>query len=374
MQNERDKERYARHPIATTHAVDWWHIARTRFTRRMQAADRHEWDRFARRVSVAAKQAPELGDPNQPAYALVLSGRVRLAIPVPPPESADPVERRPDAPAPKVEPSSAPPNAGRPGLDGYKPPPEPEQGPRPARQETPPPKHPIVYVAEEGDLIGTFGSRAGAGASATLEVEALRDTELLVASPDAFRGYMWRRGRWAMPAPAARGVPRPGARGAVAQMLARALDVGRAAGAQGVALADLCTRTRNARAAFALLAFLGRGHALAGPRLRIRRRLWPAQLARRIGADVEWVKLWIRYAESEDVLSYARGRWTITQQWRLHRWASQVATEQSFALPPDPFDEPLEPEATLGRASRNADGTTPTADAPADGQPLRPPY
>jgi hypothetical protein len=373
--NERDKERYARDPLATTHNVDWWHVAGARFTRRMRPADRHEWDRFARRVSVRAKDTPQLPEPGAAVYAVVLSGRLRLAIPAPTVDEPGPAERRPDAPKPKEDPAASASKAdGRVGLDGYKPPAEPERAPPPPAQAPAPPKHPIVYIAEAGDLVGTFGAVASAAPVVALQVEALRDTELLLASPDAFRGYMWRRGAWAMPGPTTRAVPQAGARGAAIHAVSQAIDLARGVGGRtGVDLSDLCHRTRNARASLALLHFLGRGHALAGPELRIRRRLWPAQLARRIGADVEWVKLWIRYAESEDVLSYARGRWTISQQWRLHRWASQVATEQSFELPPDPFDEPLEPEVTLGRASRNADGTTPTVEAAADGSPL-PPY
>jgi len=371
MQSQRDKERYARDPIATTHDVDWWHIAGARFTRRMRPADRHEWERFARRVAVAAKERPMLPASGQPVYAVVLSGRVRLAIPAPKPGGPEPTERRPDAPAPKPDATSARAD-GRPGLDGYEPPPDPGPGARPPEQAPPPPKHPIVYVAEQGDLLGTFG---GAGATTALEVEALRDTELWIASPDAFRGYMWRREDWRMPSPAAPAVRPVRARAAAMHTAALVVDQARRlSGQRRVALSDLCLRTRNARAAFALLDFLGSGHALAGPELRIRRRLWPAQLARRIGADIEWVKLWIRYAESDGVLSYARGRWTIAQQWRLHRWASQSATEQSFELPPDPFDEPLEPEVTLGRASRNADGTTPTAEELLDPHAMAPPY
>jgi hypothetical protein len=171
-----------------------------------------------------------------------------------------------------------------------------------------------------------------------------------------------------MPSPAASGASADGVRSLALQTIAQAWDAARCiAGPGGVPLGDLCRRTRNSRAALALLAFLGRGHALAGPALRIRRRLWPGQLARRVGADVEWVKMWIRYAESEGVLDYARGRWTIRQQWRLHRWATQADTEQTFELPPDPFEEPVEPEVTLGRPSRNVDGTTPTVDSTPDG-------
>ncbi|MBT3268050.1 hypothetical protein HN371_12890 [Candidatus Poribacteria bacterium] len=358
MQTDRDKERYARDPIATTHHLDWWHVGGARFTQRMRPRDRHEWERLTTRLTIPGKELIELPYSSAAVCAVVLSGRVRMAIPAPKPDDAEPGERRPDAPKPKEEEPKPAARSGPPQAAA------PTPGPPPAPAQQPaPPRHPIVYVADAGDLIGTFGARGQQSGLVLLETEALRDTELLVASPDAFRGYMWRRSEWPMPPPAAGGTPACGARAIAFQGGARALDVMRdTVGPGPVPLADLCGRTRNSRAALALLAFLGRGHALAGPALRIRRRLWPTQLARRIGADVEWVKMWIRYAESEGVVDYARGRWTIRQQWRLHRWATQIDTEQSFELPPDPFEEPMEPEVTLGRASRNADGTTPTVE------------
>ena len=366
MQSERDKDRYARDPIATTHSLDWWHVGGVRFTNRMGPSALHEWERLATRLSIPAKRPVQLPSSPHALYAVVASGRVRLAIPAPKPDDPDPVERRPDSPRPKENPSERPVTSG--------PPAEPAQTLGPPKAPTPSPgqpaapRHPLVYVAEAGDLIGTFGGRGLGGAAEALETEALRDTELWLASADAFRGYMWRHAGWAMPSPATSGASADGVRSLALQTIAQAWDAARCiAGPGGVPLGDLCRRTRNSRAALALLAFLGRGHALAGPALRIRRRLWPGQLARRVGADVEWVKMWIRYAESEGVLDYARGRWTIRQQWRLHRWATQADTEQTFELPPDPFEEPVEPEVTLGRPSRNVDGTTPTVDSTPDG-------
>ena len=358
MPSEREKERYSRDPIATTHQVDWWRVGRTRFLRRMRPADRHEWERFARVVSVAAKEQIVFPASLEPTYAVVVSGRVRLAIPEPDEEQIEAAERRPDAPSPEAPPGPAPRTTGVTWT-----PPVPPPRPKPSSAPPPPPKHPIVYVAEVGDLIGTFATRGAETVARPLEVEALRDTVIQFASASAFRGYLWRRPGWRMPAPAADCAPCVGVRRQGVRALARVVDAIRShLGPASVGLADLCGRTRNSRAACAVLGFLGEGHTLAGPELRIRRRLWPGQLACRIGADPQWVKMWIDYAESEGLVGYARGRWTIKQQWRLHGWAERSSMEQSFALPPDPFDEPLAPEETLGRASRNADGTTPVTD------------
>lgn len=366
MASEREKDRYSRDPIATTHEVDWWRVGGARFLRRMGPADRQEWDRFAHRLTVPAKQRVELPRSLGPMYAVVVSGRVRIAIPEPEPERAAPNERRPDAPPPRAPHE---PEAAKTGVTWAKPQPsrpDPSAQPPPA----PAPRHPIVYVAEAGDLFGTFGGRASEAVKRPLDVEALRDTEIQFATSAAFRGYLWRRPAWSLPAPVADAVSGPSLRARAGRILASAVDaMRRLLGPPGVPLADLCGRSRNSRAACALLAFLGAGHTLAGPELRIRRRLWPGQLARRIGTDPEWVKMWIGYAESEKVIRYARGRWTILQQWRLHGWADAVSTEQSFALPPDPFDEPTEQEETLGRASRNPDGTTPVPDTPAAAAP-----
>ena len=338
-----NEARYLRTPIATAHYVDWWHLGGVQLLRRMDPQARHEWERLAKRVVIPAKHAIEPPKLRGVVVAVLESGRIRMALPIP--------EREPE-PVPVLLPHLA----------------EKQKAAKPP--EPKPPEPPLVVVAEAGDMFGVLpgGSKKRYGPQYdTLVVEALRDSTIWFTTEDALRGFLWKRGHWKLPTTRSvrwRNEDTSRTRPLSLRWIKRQASIALTAldsrlPRDGVPIEGLRSRTRNARAAWAMIQLLRRDHDTYGPEQRIPKRFSTAKFAAWIGADVDWTKSWLHYAKSEDVLRRSRGHWVVVQQWRLHQWADATMMEQTFTLPPDPYDDMVEPDEAIGRPSRTAEGTTP---------------
>jgi hypothetical protein len=314
-----------RAPIATAYRVDWWQVGGARFMQRMSEADKAEWRRIAHTFEIPANLPLRLPDERRHTereWVYVLeSGRARWSLFKPP-------ETNPKTPKSKTKDA-----------------------------ESEKPVAHLVLTLEAGDLTGNLilPSRRESPIR-PVQMETLRDCRFWRVTPDLLRQYLWKRPNWLLPPPFASYWKAMPAR--LADVLDRQTPPG------SLALGRLCGRTLNSRAAFALLELLRRGSRFNGKAHRLETRLTVSQLARRIGAEVEWMRRWVAYAKSEGVLKERFGVWQILQQWRLHQWEERRSMEQVFDLPPDPVEQIHEADVSLGRASRTADGTTPEPPTP----------
>jgi len=333
---------YLRTPLATAHFVDWWHLGGVQFMRRMDVAARHVWERLADPIEIPANQPIEALKTRGMCIAVVETGRIRIALPA-------------EAPGPAPQPNPASPDH----------PPE-------------PPKSPMILVGNAGDVFGTLplGSARGYDKPIEpLEVQTLRDSRIWLASEDVFRGFLWKRGQWKLPTPlsmrwrdeegshASTGVGPHLKRHVRRHMVDGLAFVEGRLARGGLPISGLWARTRNSRAAAAMIELLDGAHQTYRSAIKVRERITAARFARWIGADTEWTSFWLDYAKSEGVLRRRFGTWYVAQQWRLHQWADAPMMEQTFELPPDPYDDVVEPDIEIGRPSRTAEGTTPKTES-----------
>ncbi|MDA1193105.1 MAG: hypothetical protein O3A46_15625 [Candidatus Poribacteria bacterium] len=222
----------------------------------------------------------------------------------------------------------------------------------------PPKPPPIVHVAEMGDLFGDLTTPTSA-VKPVMTTQALRGGILWLIPEDTFRGFVWKHGQWQLPAPLAARYGRINRRlYKVGARLEDSLPIPR------LSLETLWGKTRCARASAALLELIRRGHDTIGNERRLKGVIPKWLFAQMIGANEDWVRMWIKYAESEHIIRHRLGRWSALDPWQLHRWADRRALDFTFDIPPDPFEEMTVSDPSVGRASRNSDGTTPTTPAP----------
>jgi len=277
----------------------------------MTRRDRDEWERIATRVDVRANET--ILPPAQELVFAVEEGRVRLAVP-----------KRGEVTARKIA----------------------------SGDEEKRPYH-FVRLIEAGDLFGWRPLRTTTDLIVDAAfVETLRPTRLWTVPTDLFAFYLRGRASWRMPAPF------PESRRPFFHALGALVDAYRRRG--GVALSSLWGRSANARIAATLLSALDAGWVLEGNAQRLRTRFTVDTLARRAGVEGEWARRWVEYARHEGVLTYRFGTWRIRRVWQLSRWAESRAMDFALDPPPDPVEQLEEGETLLGRASRNADGTTPS--------------
>jgi CRP-like cAMP-binding protein len=278
-------------PIAKAYSPDLWHVAGVRLFSRMDGAQRRDWEGVAARTEVPAGEVvPAEEAPLRSVWA-VETGRVRLA-----PEGLT-VEKRPT----------------RPGAETS-----------------------LVSVAEAGDIYGTFAVQAPGGERAQMVPRSLRDAVVWRVSADLFRQFLWKAGRWALPAPL-----EPRWRTAPAwRLVGPGLSAAhRWALGRGVALSGLWGRTAHSRAAWAVLELARRsGRFLAG-RTTIAERFSAGRLARWVGADAEWARRWVAHAEDQGILHLRRGVCVVLRLWVLQQWEDRPWMEHMFEIPPDPWEE-----------------------------------
>jgi hypothetical protein len=302
--------------MATGYRLEWWLLSRAAFFSRMTQRDRTDWERIASCVEVRANET--IPTPRRELVYAVEQGRARLAVP----KRGDAARRNPKA---------------KPGDDEKR-------------------VYHIVQLAEDGDLFGWRPLRATTDLSVdSASVDTLRPTRLWTVPRGLFAQYLQGRASWRMPAPLTkRGHP---AYDAVATTISafRSRD--------GVPLQFLWDRCANARIATALLYALESGWTLERNVQRLRTRFTVETLARRAGVDSEWARRWVSYARHEGVLTHRLGIWKIRRLWQLSRWAESSVSDFALDPPPDPVEQIEDGDVSLGRASRDADGTTPeTAD------------
>ena len=166
-----------------------------------------------------------------------------------------------------------------------------------------------IQVAEAGDLLACLAAHS----AASPPVEALRDSVVWFAPRGAFRQFIqWREG-WGMPFRPVFSKPMP--------------------------LRALYGKSRNARAASALLELLKRGTESRATQRMLKARFGSGRLSRWIGADVEWTRMWLQNACAERILTRRFRRWTIANLWRLVQWSENGALERNFQPPPDPYEQ-----------------------------------
>ena len=178
-----------------------------------------------------------------------------------------------------------------------------------------------IQVAETGDLLACLAARSADSSP----VEALRDSAVWFVPLAAFRRFIqWREG-WGMPFRPVLLKPMP--------------------------LRVLYGKSRNARAASALLELLKRGTESRATQRMLKSRFGADRLARWIGADAEWTRRWLQNACAERILTRRFRRWTIVNLWRLVQWSENGALERNFQLPPNPYEEAAPIETAIPTSS-----------------------
>ena len=292
-------------PVPAERAVQWSCVQNARFFRRMSGSDLQEWKRSARTAHTPAKEplsAPDFGLRSAGWVGAVEKGRIRIEI-------APPEHERQDAPRFSSNAENE------------------ENG----EKDDPEAVNQRIQIAEEGDLVACLRfDRRKPDDSA----EALSETVVSFVPLRDFQLFIRWRSRWGMPPPAP---------------LRRA---------ETMPLHLLCGRSRNARAAAAALELRRRGTVYDGSAPIIERPFGARQLARWIGADVEWTRRWLAQAEAERVLETCwktcGRRRRLLNLWRLAQWAERPSLERIFRMPPNPYrldplpflqePEPLPPE------------------------------